>query len=114
MAEGRWTMDHLPSAISHQPSAIYTFLSRPADSKCQRPRLQRLTVGPLDAVDEVDLQGAEAFERLGELDLEHAVEGGELVREFGRRRRRLAALDALRVEIARLDVVLQRRRIQVA
>src|SRR5205823_1792557 len=102
-------MNHMPSALSHQPWQH----SRPAQCKCKGPWFERLTVGAEDAVDQIDLQRAETLERFRELDLEHAVEGGVLIRELGRRRRRLAALDALRLEIARLDAVLQRRLFQV-
>src|SRR4051812_6474761 len=97
------------------PNSKFLILnSRPAGFEGERPRLERLAVRAEDAVDEFDLHGAKALERVGEFQFEDAVERGVLKGEIGRRRRRLTALDALGQQVAGADVILQGRRIEIA
>src|SRR6185436_9278681 len=85
-----------------------------AESEREAPGLERLAVRPEDAFEQINLEDPEALERLGELHFQDAIRGGVLEREIGRRRHRLAALNALRLEIVWLDASLQSRLIDVA
>src|SRR5262249_51727606 len=87
--------------------------SRSSGFEGQYPRFERLAVGPQNAFEQFDLQRPEPFERSGELDLEHAVEAGVLIREVCRWRR-LPAIERLVRRVAGANAIPDRRRVEIA
>ena len=77
-----------------------------ADVEAQRPRLERLAVGAENPFEQIHFQTvrkrSSGFANFSSSD---AVRAGVLQRELGGRRHRLAALGALRFEIARSDAL---------